>query len=156
MDKVRSGPMTGQTGPDFWDKNKKHGCGCAFCNGGWTKYIGFDGSCLSSREAEQQGYGQVSFGSHTTKWVMGCVKVHGYYDPDGSTPSYGGLRVDGITGQPGFSVAAAPAKPQAPKKTFTFAKIAPEGGCNCSRCGMNNPYAGPNKEDGTYVCYSCR
>jgi hypothetical protein len=33
---------------------------------------------------------------------------------------------------------------------------APPGGCNCRKCNQNNPYAAPNRKDGSYVCYTCR
>ncbi len=29
-------------------------------------------------------------------------------------------------------------------------------GCNCSVCGIPNPYAEPNQPDSTFKCYSCR
>ncbi len=29
-------------------------------------------------------------------------------------------------------------------------------GCVCRSCNMGNPYASPNRKDGSYVCYNCR
>lgn len=29
-------------------------------------------------------------------------------------------------------------------------------GCRCTKCGNFYPYAEPNQEDGTLICYSCR
>jgi hypothetical protein len=54
--------------------------------------------------------------------------------------------------QPGFSARFIDQAVAEPK----MSKDAPLGGCNCTKCNQNNPYAAPNRKDGTYVCYGCR
>lgn len=36
------------------------------------------------------------------------------------------------------------------------AKKENKDGCNCKKCKEFYPYAEPNQDDGTLVCYSCR
>jgi hypothetical protein len=40
--------------------------------------------------------------------------------------------------------------------TGKLTALAPPGGCKCKRCALTNPDAGPNQEDGTYLCFNCR
>jgi len=56
-----------------------------------------------------------------------------------------------------------------PGQTFTFnipvttqpiaiplEKKSNKEGCNCKKCKEFYPYAEPNQEDGTLICYACR
>lgn len=36
------------------------------------------------------------------------------------------------------------------------AKKENKDGCNCKKCKEFYPYAEPNQDDGTLICYSCR
>lgn len=77
-----------------------------------------------------------------SSWPKSCWLKNGY-DPFGSD-SMGGWLKDEYALYPG------------PVAKPVMSKDAPPGGSNCRKCKQNNPYAAPNKEDGTYVCYVCR
>jgi hypothetical protein len=46
--------------------------------------------------------------------------------------------------------------PVVPPEARVATAPTPQGGCQCKRCNNPNPYAVPNRPDGSYECFECR
>lgn len=84
--------------------------------------------------------------------------------PNTATSNGGTISINGGVGFPGQWITAAvpmggwgyvsmiPSEPAAPAPK----KKDDRDGCDCKKCKDFYPYAEPNQEDGTLICYRCR
>jgi len=138
-----------------WNNKRVLGCMCRYCDGCFysnrelilrRKGADYESVMGTSLPDGVVFYYDGGNGKPYRVWkaAPGCFKQHPENDFAGGHATLGGWNKDEYTLVP------------QPEPVAAMSLDAPPGGSNCHKCNQNNPYAAPNRKDGTYVCYQCR